>query len=95
VERWNNVVTDDDIVYHLGDFTLKDLRHFTKWANWLNGNIRILPGNMDRLWLQEFVSNKKVLTRRLPRRVGLRVIHARFFGSILSFDGFSLASLKR
>lgn len=60
VERWNNVVADNDIVYHLGDFTPEDVSHFTQWANQLNGNIRILPGNMDRLWLQEFVINEKV-----------------------------------
>ena len=60
VERWNNVVTDDDIVYHLGDFTPQDLSHFTKWADQLNGKLRILPGNMDRLWLQDFVANEKV-----------------------------------
>src|SRR5215510_11974806 len=61
VERWNNVVTDDDIVYHLGDFTTEDLSYLTKWADLLHGNIRILPGNMDRLWLQDFVANEKVL----------------------------------
>ena len=60
VERWNHVVTGDDIVYHLGDFTPKDLSHFTKWAKRLNGNIRILPGNMDRFWLQDFVASEKV-----------------------------------
>ena len=60
VERWNHVVTDDDVVYHLGDFTPKDLSHFTKWTDQLQGNIRILPGNMDRLWLQEFVASKRV-----------------------------------
>lgn len=60
VERWNHVVLADDIVYHLGDFTPKELHHFTKWADQLNGNIRILPGNMDRLWLQDFVINQKV-----------------------------------
>ena len=60
VERWNSVVAADDVVYHLGDFTTKDLRHFTKWANQLNGTIRVLPGNMDRLWLQDFVNSEKV-----------------------------------
>ena len=60
VEQWNKVVTDQDIVYHLGDFTTEDLSHFTKWANQLNGTIRILPGNMDRLWLKDFVGSEKV-----------------------------------
>ena len=60
VERWNRVVATDDMVYHLGDFTPGDLSHFTKWVSQLNGNIRILPGNMDRLWLPDFVSSPKV-----------------------------------
>jgi calcineurin-like phosphoesterase family protein len=60
VDRWNNVVTNDDTVYHLGDFTPEDLSHFTKWANQLNGTLRILPGNMDRLWLPDFVTSEKV-----------------------------------
>ena len=60
VERWNQIVSDGDLVYHLGDFTTKDLNHFTKWANRLNGNIRVLPGNMDELWLQDFAGNEKV-----------------------------------
>ena len=60
VERWNHVVADGDMVYHLGDFTPSDLRHFTKWVSQLNGNIRILPGNMDRLWLSDFVTSPKV-----------------------------------
>jgi calcineurin-like phosphoesterase family protein len=60
VERWNKVVTDEDTVYHLGDFTPQDMSHFTKWANQLNGNLRILPGNMDQLWLKDFVASEKV-----------------------------------
>ena len=61
VERWNQIVSDGDLVYHLGDFTTKGLNHFTKWVNLLNGNIRVLPGNMDELWLPGFVPNQKVL----------------------------------
>jgi calcineurin-like phosphoesterase family protein len=60
VERWNNVVTDDDLVCHLGDFTPKGLDHFTKWVSQPSGNIRILPGNMDRFWLKDFVASEKV-----------------------------------
>jgi calcineurin-like phosphoesterase family protein len=60
VERWNNVVGDDDVVYHLGDFTLDDLTHFTKWVRQLNGDIKILPGSHDQPWLQDFVASEKV-----------------------------------
>ena len=60
IERWNNAIAEDDLVYHLGDFTTKDLSHFTKWVNQLHGTIRILPGNMDRYWLKDFKASEKV-----------------------------------
>jgi calcineurin-like phosphoesterase family protein len=60
VERWNSVVTKNDIVYHLGDFTLADIHHFTNWICRLNGDIRILPGSHDEPWLKDFVPSKKV-----------------------------------
>lgn len=60
VERWNQVVTDEDTVYHLGDFTLDDIQHFTKWVSRLNGAIKILPGSHDDPWLKGFVSTARV-----------------------------------
>ena len=60
VEKWNSVVTEHDTVYHLGDFTLDDIRHFTKWVSQLNGNIKILPGSHDHPWLKDFVASEKV-----------------------------------
>jgi calcineurin-like phosphoesterase family protein len=60
VEKWNSIVTNNDTVYHLGDFTLGDIRHFTKWVSQLNGNIKILPGSHDHLWLKDFVESDKV-----------------------------------
>ena len=41
VNNWNNVVTDNDIVYHLGD--IGDYDFLKK----LNGDIRIVLGNHD------------------------------------------------
>ena len=60
VKKWNNVVAERDTVYHLGDFTLNNIRHFTKWVSQLNGNIKILPGSHDDLWLKDFVASEKV-----------------------------------
>jgi calcineurin-like phosphoesterase family protein len=60
VEKWNSIIGDNDIVYHLGDFTLDDIHHFTKWASQLNGNIKILPGSHDGPWLKDFVPSEKV-----------------------------------
>jgi calcineurin-like phosphoesterase family protein len=44
----------------LGDFTLGDIRHFTKWVSQLNGNIKILPGSHDHLWMKDFVASDRV-----------------------------------
>lgn len=60
VENWNNLVTEQDTVYHLGDFTLEDIRLFTKWVSKLNGTIKILPGSHDQPWLKDFVASEKV-----------------------------------
>jgi calcineurin-like phosphoesterase family protein len=60
VEKWNSVVTPNDIVYHLGDFTLHDIHRFAKWVSQLNGNIKILPGSHDQPWLKDFVESEKV-----------------------------------
>ena len=69
VERWNTVVTNEDVVYHLGDFTPKGLDHLTKWSDQLHGSIKILPGNMDRHWLKDFVAGERVQV--LPPLVSL------------------------
>lgn len=50
IANWNNVVSDGDTVYHLGDFGLYD--HITG----LNGNIIFLPGNYDEAKLVEAIS---------------------------------------
>ena len=60
VEKWNSVVSSRDTVYHLGDFALGDIHHFSRWASQLNGNIKILPGNHDHLWLKDFKSSEKI-----------------------------------
>ena len=49
IQRWNEVVSKDDTVYHLGDFsfssTVEDIALFVKK---LNGKIILIRGNHDR-----------------------------------------------
>lgn len=47
IERWNSVVKQGDIVYHLGDVLMGDKDWFKK--NWprLNGSKRLMVGNHD------------------------------------------------
>ena len=46
IEKWNDAVTDDDIVYHLGNFGIERTLINTT-LSWLNGKIYIIPSNDD------------------------------------------------
>jgi calcineurin-like phosphoesterase family protein len=54
IRLWNEVVGADDIVYHLGDFTLGGLSKFKAITCQLNGKLRILPGSHDHGWLKNY-----------------------------------------
>jgi len=47
VENWNSVVTDDDTVFHLGDFALGGSDVWNKVLSRLNGKIYLILGNHD------------------------------------------------
>lgn len=53
VERWNAAVGDDDLIYHLGDFTLRGRGFARRVLAQLRGRIRVLgyPWHHDRNWL--------------------------------------------
>ena len=59
----NNLITKDNIVYHLGDFCLSNDDEIKNIFNRLNGNIILIRGNHDRK-LVKFYENIgfKVLT---------------------------------
>ena len=64
IENWNNIVTKDDIVYHLGDVMLGDNAYGISCLEQLNGQIKIIPGNHDtptRLELYKNLPNIEVL----------------------------------
>lgn len=45
IERWNSVVKQDDVVYHLGDFAFG--KGYIDIAQRLNGKKRLIMGNHD------------------------------------------------
>lgn len=60
IRNWNERVTDDDIVFHLGDFCFGGVE---KWQNiraQLNGRIVIILGNHDRASLKTAGATEKV-----------------------------------
>lgn len=50
VENWNNRVSEDDVVYFLGDLTINDdIETAENWLEQLNGQILFVVGNHDEL----------------------------------------------
>lgn len=47
VERWNNKVSENDVVIHLGDFALTSKNHLKSMRNRLNGVIILVLGSHD------------------------------------------------
>ena len=47
VNNWNSVVTNEDHVYHLGDFCWGKTDEWIRILKRLNGNIHIIKGNHD------------------------------------------------
>ena len=58
-KRWNQVIRKQDIVYFLGDLTIKD-RDIQKWLHKLNGHITFIAGNHDNTRLLKCLDNKIV-----------------------------------
>lgn len=48
INNWNNNVTKQDTIYHLGDFCLSSDDEIKNIFNRLNGNIILIRGNHDR-----------------------------------------------
>ena len=51
IENWNQAVNPDDVIYHLGDFTLLGKEPANAYFQHLNGRIRVIPGGHDHRWL--------------------------------------------
>lgn len=62
VERWNNVVKPDDMVFHLGDLMLNDDDVGFHMLKRLNGHICVVWGNHDSRKRQERVWNYPIIT---------------------------------
>lgn len=61
VKRWNDVVSTNDTVYHVGDFGwFEKPEHVEAFLKRLNGNIYLIQGNHDRPWIKQVRSFKWV-----------------------------------
>lgn len=76
VQRWNTVVKDEDIVYHLGDVYLGRSANTNELLSRLKGRKRLILGNhdngKDRLLLAHF---QKIVVWRMWPEFGLLLTH--------------------
>ena len=65
IKNWNEVVPEDGIVVHCGDFMLphnEDIKEYNKYLNKLHGRVLLLRGNHDLASL-DWVSDKLIAVR--------------------------------
>lgn len=56
IKKWNSIVGKDDIVYFLGDFTLKrNKQYIAELLSKLNGRIHLIRGNHDTLKSKDYI----------------------------------------
>lgn len=60
IDAWNSRVETNDVVYHLGDFTLAEADAFWNYYDSLNGKVWIVPGGHDKRWMKR-VTDKILL----------------------------------
>jgi calcineurin-like phosphoesterase family protein len=48
INKWNNIVSNNDLVFHLGDFGFGSYDQIKKIRSRLNGTIFLIAGNHDR-----------------------------------------------
>lgn len=56
IKDWNNVATNDDTIYHAGDFSFGDPTNILRR---LNGHIILIPGNHDKHILDYCYNNQR------------------------------------
>ena len=65
IKNWNEVVPEDGIVVHCGDFMLphnEDIKEYNRYLNQLHGRVLLLRGNHDIASL-DWVSDKLIAVR--------------------------------
>ena len=75
IDNWNSIVTNNDTVYHLGDFALTSYNNLKDIFNKLNGNIILIRGNHDRF------------SSRVYEEIGFTVLK----GAPIYLDDYNLA----
>ena len=71
ITNWNNAISKDDTVFHLGDFCLGGAAEWTKILDRLNGKIYLIMGNHDLKNIRQgFISRFEHVAMQMHIEVG-------------------------
>lgn len=59
INNWNKIVTNDDTIYHLGDFAFAGMTRIKELIGMLNGNKIFVRGNHDKFGINEQIRLNK------------------------------------
>ena len=76
IEQWNSQVKQEDDVYYLGDFTLRDWEFASSIIKRLNGQIHFIFGGHDHRWYYE-ASDEELLELGCTRLGELTTIYSK------------------
>ena len=87
IANWNEVVSEDDIIFHLGDFCLGGATEWTRLLDRLNGKIYLIMGNHDRKNIhQGFMDRFEHVAMQMHIEVGKQRIYLNHY-PFLCFEG--------
>lgn len=88
INNWNNVVSEDGVVIHCGDFMLPHkvgYKEYSKYINKLNGTIYLTRGNHDKIDLGNY-DDKLIVNDCMYIQVEKTLIYAQHY-PCLAFNG--------
>lgn len=87
IANWNEVVGEDDIVFHLGDFCLGGAAEWNRLLDRLNGKIYLIMGNHDRKNIRQgFMGRFEHIAMQMHIEVGKQRIYLNHY-PFLCFEG--------
>lgn len=87
ITNWNNTISKDDTVFHLGDFCLGSAAEWTKILDRLNGKIYLIMGNHDLKNIRQgFISRFEHVAMQMRIEIGKKRIYLCHY-PFLCFEG--------
>lgn len=87
IANWNEVVGENDIIFHLGDFCLGGAAEWTRLLDRLNGKIYLIMGNHDRKNIRQgFMDRFEHVAMQMHIEVGKQRIYLNHY-PFLCFEG--------